>query len=612
MPYSRVDKFNSERNFTQLHFGRTKLSEIELNEMQKTLLEQSKNGIRLLLNDGLINVRRFDITNNILILDADAAVIQGQAILFREPITLVLPQTHTQLNVYLKVYEVVVKYDEQVPKYGNRNSNVLIPIRDILDDNLQGAETARRIQIQYELIAIAGTDTTSDKKLTLGTISATKILTNSFTETKGMAALETELVNYIDDQIEGLSTVATSGSYNDLSNKPTLGNVASRNTGTTNGTIPIIGSDNKIDASILPAIAITDTFVVTSQNAMLALTAQIGDIAVRTDINKSFILKANGASSLANWQELLSPISPVQSVAGKTGAVSLTKGDVGLGNVDNTSDLEKPISTAVQNALNSKASIGPATTNTAGVMSALDKTKLDGIDVGANNYSLPTATSFMLGGVKTGTNITNSSGTISVPDGTTSEKGVVQLSTAINSTATTLAATASAVKTAYDRAEQAFQSASNGKLLIANAITGKGYQTSGNATFEQMAANITAINTGPAKSNGTQVLSSATTSIEDLAGNIRNLKLVTVSNLTFAPRVITLYRNEGGSYYVTTYDGNLNSGICVVTSYYPQSGSVNSVVVRLADNSALRVTTNGFILPIYGGSSASWKAEANA
>ncbi len=46
--------------------------------------------------------------------------------------------------------------------------------------------------------------------------------------------------------------------------------------------------------------------------------------------------------------------APVQSVAGKTGSVSLVKGDVGLGNVDNTADADKPISSATQSALNSK------------------------------------------------------------------------------------------------------------------------------------------------------------------------------------------------------------------------------------------------------------------
>lgn len=55
-----------------------------------------------------------------------------------------------------------------------------------------------------------------------------------------------------------------------------------------------------------------------------------------------------------------------------------------------------------------------ATQSAAGLMSVDDKKKLDGIASGANNYSLPTATSSVLGGVKVGSNITNSSGTISV------------------------------------------------------------------------------------------------------------------------------------------------------------------------------------------------------
>ena len=48
-------------------------------------------------------------------------------------------------------------------------------------------------------------------------------------------------------------------------------------------------------------------------------------------------------------------VNTVTSVAGRTGAVVLTKSDVGLGNVDNTSDLNKPISTATQTALDKKA-----------------------------------------------------------------------------------------------------------------------------------------------------------------------------------------------------------------------------------------------------------------
>ena len=57
---------------------------------------------------------------------------------------------------------------------------------------------------------------------------------------------------------------------------------------------------------------------------------------------------------------------------------------------------------------------GVATSSANGLMSSTDKTKLDGIASGANKYTLPPATSSVLGGVKTGANITNSSGTISL------------------------------------------------------------------------------------------------------------------------------------------------------------------------------------------------------
>ena len=54
-------------------------------------------------------------------------------------------------------------------------------------------------------------------------------------------------------------------------------------------------------------------------------------------------------------------VNVVTSVASKTGDVSLVKGDVGLGSVDNTSDADKPISTATQTALNNKAPLASPT-----------------------------------------------------------------------------------------------------------------------------------------------------------------------------------------------------------------------------------------------------------
>ena len=93
--------------------------------------------------------------------------------------------------------------------------------------------------------------------------------------------------------------------------------------GAANG-IASLDAGGKVPASELPDIAISDTSVVVSEAAMLALTAEVGDIAVRTDVNKTFILKTAGASTLANWQELLTPTDAVTSVDGQTGVVDLS------------------------------------------------------------------------------------------------------------------------------------------------------------------------------------------------------------------------------------------------------------------------------------------------
>jgi hypothetical protein len=84
----------------------------------------------------------------------------------------------------------------------------------------------------------------------------------------------------------------------------------------------------KVPASQLPAIAISDTFVVANQAAQLLLSAQTGDIAVRTDLNKTFILKGANPTVLSDWQELLTPTDSVQSVNGLQGNVILTTSGV--------------------------------------------------------------------------------------------------------------------------------------------------------------------------------------------------------------------------------------------------------------------------------------------
>ena len=97
--------------------------------------------------------------------------------------------------------------------------------------------------------------------------------------------------------------------------------------GVANG-VATLGSDNKIPSAQLPAIAINDTFTVASQSAMLALAAQRGDIAIRTDTNKSYVLSSDTSATLADWKELIAS-GQVTSVNTKTGAVTLLPSDIG-------------------------------------------------------------------------------------------------------------------------------------------------------------------------------------------------------------------------------------------------------------------------------------------
>lgn len=111
----------------------------------------------------------------------------------------------------------------------------------------------------------------------------------------------------------------------------------------------------RLNPAQLPDLAIADFLgEVANQAAMLALAGQRGDWCARTDSGTNWILIADTPGSLSSWRQLSYPVSPVSSVAGRIGAVVLTKDDVGLSSVDNTSDAEKPISTAAAAALAGK------------------------------------------------------------------------------------------------------------------------------------------------------------------------------------------------------------------------------------------------------------------
>ena len=80
-----------------------------------------------------------------------------------------------------------------------------------------------------------------------------------------------------------------------------------------NGVLPVGGNvtltwsnfTGTIPTSALPSLATVETYTVASQAAMLATGAQRGDLAIRTDIDETYILSGNDPAVLGNWTQLL-------------------------------------------------------------------------------------------------------------------------------------------------------------------------------------------------------------------------------------------------------------------------------------------------------------------
>ncbi|QQS20456.1 hypothetical protein IPL85_02550 [Candidatus Saccharibacteria bacterium] len=153
--------------------------------------------------------------------------------------------------------------------------------------------------------------------------------------------------------------------------------------------------DNTSDASKPVSTATTtalsgkvDKSTATSKGDLLVATAASTLTRQGVGLNGQ-ILTAD--STLANGIKWADPI--VSSVAGKTGVVTLVKGDVGLANVDNTSDASKPVSTATQTALDLKVdetiSVTGATSLTGGGVLTANRTLTlvnDAATPGNNRY----------------------------------------------------------------------------------------------------------------------------------------------------------------------------------------------------------------------------------
>lgn len=186
-----------------------------------------------------------------------------------------------------------------------------------------------------------------------------------------------------------LSTVATSGSYTDLSNKPTI-----------------------------PTVDVTKSYV----DTQLATKANASNVYTKAEVDSkvSSVYRVKGSvASYANLPTVDVTIGDVYNVNDTGANYVATSTTPTWDKLSETVDLSGYATTAAMNsALGNKVDKVSGKSLSTNDYTTAEKNKLAGIAASANNYSLPAATSSVLGGVKTSTGITNSSGTISVTYGT--------------------------------------------------------------------------------------------------------------------------------------------------------------------------------------------------
>lgn len=202
------------------------------------------------------------------------------------------------------------------------------------------------------------------------------------------------------------ATVATSGAYNDLSGKPSLSTVATS------------GSYNDLsNKPTIPTVDVTKSYV----DTQLATKANTSNVYTKSEVDSkvSSVYRIKGSvASYANLPTTNVQIGDVYNVTDTGANYVATATTPTWDKLSETVDLSGYATTAAMNtALGNKVDKVSGKGLSTNDYTTAEKDKLAGIATGANNYSLPVATASVLGGVKTSTGITNSSGTISVAYG---------------------------------------------------------------------------------------------------------------------------------------------------------------------------------------------------
>ncbi len=212
---------------------------------------------------------------------------------------------------------------------GNGSGDMLQSVYDANSNNIvDNADKVNGLTVQTAVPsgAVFTDEQTLSDVLTSGSSAGNSRITNLGTPT---ATSDAATKGYVDSNISG---------FESTSNKNISGGYVG------------LGANGKIDQSYLPSgINLGSVYAVADQSEQDNLSPVSGDLAIRADESKTYVYDGS------NWVELQIPTGTVSSVNGHTGTVELSKTDIELGNVNNTSDVNKPVSNAMQSALDLKA-----------------------------------------------------------------------------------------------------------------------------------------------------------------------------------------------------------------------------------------------------------------
>ena len=344
------------------------------------------------------------------------------------------------------------------------------------------------------------------------------------------------------------------------------------------GGVASLDINSKVPATQIPVVSFQSANVVASQADMLGLsTAVVGSIAIRTDVNRNFILSGANPAVLGNWVELAVPTS-VTTINGIPGAyVTLTTDEIGEG-----TNNKYYTNTRARNAisasapLNYNASTGTltmtaATASSNGYLSSSDFTTFNNKQntlVAGTDYVTPS-------GNITG-NAANVTGVVSIINGGTG-------TTTATGALITLGAEARTNKsTATD-----LGNTSPSDILYPSQKAIKTYVDLQNA------------NAGVADLSITNAKLAGSISADKLAGSIPASKLVgtditTVGTITAGIwNGTTIALNKGGTGATTASDARTNLGLAIGTDVLAQRNFGTAANNNTADFVAVNAAITG-------------------